>query len=58
MVRFGMSISTMSPSRISPMAPPSAASGDTWPTQSPEVPPEKRPSVTRAHWVPSPRLLM
>ena len=29
--------------------PPEAASGETCPMESPEVPPEKRPSVTKAH---------
>lgn len=33
---------------------PAAASGETWPMDSPEVPPEKRPSVTRAHAFPNP----
>lgn len=27
---------------------PSAASGETWPIDSPELPPEKRPSVSKA----------
>ena len=54
MVRLGMSISTRSPSRTSPIAPPSAASGETWPIDRPDVPPEKRPSVTSAHALPSP----
>jgi hypothetical protein len=48
MVRLGMSISIMSPSRTRPIAPPSAASGETWPIDRPEVPPEKRPSVSSA----------
>ena len=29
-----------------------AASGETWPMDSPAVPPEKRPSVTKAHFLP------
>ena len=58
MLRLGMSISTMSPSSTSPMAPPSAASGETWPIDYPEVPPEKRPSVIRAQALPSPLLLI
>ncbi len=33
---------------------PAAASGETWPMDNPEVPPEKRPSVTSAHALPSP----
>ena len=36
------------------IAPPSAASGETWPMERPEVPPEKRPSVMRAQSFPSP----
>ena len=43
--RAGMSISIRSPSSIRPIAPPSAASGETWPMERPEVPPENRPSV-------------
>jgi len=31
------------------MGPPTCASGDTWPTTNPWEPPEKRPSVIRAH---------
>lgn len=34
--------------------PPSAASGDAWPIERPEVPPEKRPSVSRAQALPMP----
>ncbi len=34
--------------------PPAAASGETWPMDRPEVPPEKRPSVIRAHSLPRP----
>ena len=37
------------------MVPPAAASGETWPTESPDEPPENRPSVTRAHTEASPR---
>ena len=48
MRRFGMSIRTRSPSRTSANGPPTAASGETWPTQMPRVAPEKRPSVTSA----------
>ena len=58
MVRRGMSISMVSPSRTSPIAPPAAASGEMWPIDSPEVPPEKRPSVMRAHSLPRWRDLM
>src|SRR3546814_3338253 len=48
MVRFGMSILIRSPFSTSPIAPPSAASGETWPIDRPDVPPEKRPSVIRS----------
>jgi hypothetical protein len=37
-----------SPSSTRPIAPPSAASGETWPIDRPDVPPEKRPSVISA----------
>jgi hypothetical protein len=47
-----MSISIMSPSATRAMAPPAAASGETWPIDRPEVPPENRPSVIRAHSLP------
>ena len=40
------------------MGPPSAASGETWPTQAPRVAPEKRPSVTRPTLSPSPMPMM
>jgi len=43
-----------SPSRTKPMVPPAAASGETCPIDSPEVPPEKRPSVSKAHTLPNP----
>ncbi len=52
-----MSIVIRSPSSTSAMVPPAAASGETWPIDSPEVPPEKRPSVTSAHTLPRPRPL-
>nr|GFD11802.1 hypothetical protein [Tanacetum cinerariifolium] len=52
--RFGMSISTLSPSRTRPIAPPAAASGEAWPMDRPEVPPEKRPSVNSAQALPRP----
>ncbi len=42
----------MSPLRIRPISPPEAASGETWQIESPEVPPEKRPSVINAHSFP------
>ena len=51
-------MSIMSPSRIKAMAPPSAASGEAWPMERPDVPPENRPSVKSAHCLPSPRDLM
>jgi hypothetical protein len=44
----------MSPSRKSPIGPPRAASGPTWPTQKPRVAPEKRPSVISATFLPMP----
>ncbi len=46
--RRGMSISISSPVRTTAISPPEAASGETWPIESPEVPPEKRPSVISA----------
>ena len=52
--RSGMLIETMSPSRIRPIAPPEAASGLMWPSDSPDEPPENRPSVISAHFGPSP----
>ena len=55
--RAGMSIAIGSPSSTSAIAPPAAASGETWPIERPDVPPEKRPSVTSAQLVPSPRAL-
>ena len=41
------SIVIESPSATSAIVPPAYASGATWPTTMPQVPPEKRPSVTR-----------
>ena len=49
-----MSIAIASPSRTTASGPPRAASGETWPTISPRVAPEKRPSVTSATDSPSP----
>ncbi len=43
--------------RTKAMGPPSTASGATWPTQNPWVPPENRPSVTRAQSPPRPGAL-
>ena len=54
MVRFGISMRMRSPASTRPMAPPSAASGEAWPMDRPEVPPEKRPSVSSAQDLPSP----
>ena len=48
------SIAIVSPSRTIASGPPRAASGATWPTISPRVAPEKRPSVTSATDSPSP----
>src|SRR3954466_4216111 len=48
-----MSMVTTSPSRSAAIGPPCAASGATWPTISPCVAPEKRPSVISA--ISSPR---
>jgi hypothetical protein len=58
MLRLGISISMMSPFSTRPMAPPDAASGDAWPIDRPEVPPEKRPSVSSAQTLPRPLDLM
>src|SRR3954465_1664150 len=52
MLRFGMSISIRSPSSTSPTSPPSAASGERWPMERPEEPPEKRPSVDQGASLP------
>lgn len=41
-----------SPFRTNPMFPPAAASGEICPMESPDVPPEKRPSVMRAQALP------
>ena len=49
-----MSMVTRSPSSSTASGPPRAASGATWPTISPRVAPEKRPSVTSATVSPSP----
>ena len=48
------SITMRSPSATNAIGPPSTASGATWPTQKPCVPPEKRPSVTSAASPPRP----
>ena len=47
-VRFPISMVMVSPSRTSPIGPPSCASGHTWPITKPCEPPEKRPSRTVA----------
>ncbi len=52
-----MSMAIVSPFSTSAIAPPDAASGETWPIERPDVPPEKRPSVISAHALPSPRPL-
>jgi hypothetical protein len=49
-----MLISTRSPSSASAIAPPAAASGATWQIDSPDVPPENRPSVMSAQARPRP----
>ncbi|MBW8701731.1 hypothetical protein MBT84_19180 [Streptomyces sp. MBT84] len=54
-MRFGMSMRIRSPSRTRAMVPPEAASGDAWPIDRPDVPPEKRPSVISAQAFPRPR---
>ncbi len=38
-----------SPLRMRPMAPSAAASGEQWPIDRQNVPPEKRPSISSAH---------
>ena len=49
-----MSITIVSPSATSAITPPAAASGAMWQIDSPEVPPENRPSVISAQARPSP----
>ena len=44
----------MSPRCNSPIGPPTAASGPTWPIENPRVLPEKRPSVIKATFSPAP----
>ena len=44
----------VSPSSTRPIIPPDAASGETCPIDSPDVPPEKRPSVSNAQAAPRP----
>ena len=53
-----MSSVTLSPSRSSPIGPPAAASGETWPMHAPRVPPLNRPSVISATELPSPMPMM
>src|SRR5699024_8462379 len=55
--RLSTSMMMRSPSSMRPMSPPSAASGEMWPSDTPLVPPEKRPSVISAQVFPSPRPL-
>ena len=57
-VRASRSISIRSPSCKAAMGPLAAASGLTCPMHAPAVPPEKRPSVTRATLSPRPMPLM
>src|SRR3989344_4759250 len=57
-VFFSASIETTSPFLMSPMGPPTYASGATWPMTSLYEPPEKRPSVISATESPSPRPMM
>ncbi|KAG1434256.1 hypothetical protein G6F56_014380 [Rhizopus delemar] len=45
---------TESPSWIRAIGPPTKASGATWPTTMPQVPPEKRPSVIKPTGSPRP----
>ena len=52
--RLGMSIAMTSPLPTRPIAPPSAASGEIWPIEGPDEPPEKRPLVTSAQAFPGP----
>src|SRR5690606_18009681 len=54
MRRRSASMVMRSPSSSSAIGPPTAASGDTWPTTNPWLPPEKRPSVISATSAPSP----
>ena len=58
MVLASTSTTMRSPSRTKAMGPPSTASGATWPTQNPWVPPENRPSVTSAQSPPRPAPFM
>ena len=53
--RFGISMVMASPSSTIARGPPSAASGEMWPTKQPLLVPEKRPSVISAVLVASPR---
>mmetsp|Transcript_32903 Transcript_32903/g.72663 ORF Transcript_32903/g.72663 Transcript_32903/m.72663 type:complete len:202 (+) Transcript_32903:752-1357(+) len=56
--RFSTSMLTMSPFLTRAMGPPTWASGATWPITKPWEPPEKRPSVMRAHSLPRPAPMM
>ena len=53
-----MSRTIGSPSWTNAIGPPSTASGATWPTHSPVVPPENRPSVSSSTSLPSPAPLI
>ena len=52
------SMTIRSPSATNAIGPPSTASGATWPTQNPWVPPENRPSVISAASPPRPTPFM
>ena len=52
--RLSASMAMRSPSCTAPIGPPAAASGATCPMHKPRVPPENRPSVTRATLSPNP----
>ena len=53
-VRFVKSMMISSPSWMSPIGPPAAASGEICPTAIPLVAPENRPSVINATSLPKP----
>src|SRR4051812_17535699 len=57
-VRLATSRVIGSPSRTNAIGPPSTASGAMWPTHSPVVPPENRPSVISRTSLPRPAPLM
>ena len=57
-VRLAASRRMRSPARTNAIGPASTASGATWPTQNPVVPPENRPSVRSMTSLPSPAPLI